>query len=242
MSNTPTAPSPALMHALAETWPPAQRARFGAWEARFGAGGGRRVSALAGDAGAGLDADFNAALAQCAAWGQPGLAQTADPALDAALAARGWAAEAETVLMAVPVAALAGRNPRGQVIARVRTPLALLDRFWDEGGVGPARRAVMDRADAPKEKLLLRIEDRPGGALFVAASGKAAMVHALFAAPGLRRRGAGRAGVIAAADWALEQGCDTLAAAVEAENAAGRGFFDALGFTEAGRYRYRRAP
>ena len=51
--------------------------------------------------------------------------------------------------------------------------------LWAEGGIGPARLAVMDRVTLPKTAILGRTGDRAAGVAFVAATGDCAMLHAL---------------------------------------------------------------
>jgi ribosomal protein S18 acetylase RimI-like enzyme len=241
------APSPArMLAAMDATWPAPESARFGAWIVRRGFGGGSRVSAIRplGDPGMDLSAAVDAAAAIQRGWGQTPLAQIGpdDATLDALLAARDWAEEDHTVLLAAPVATLAERPEARLMAVRVRAPLAALDELWAAGGIGPARRAVMDAAPAPKDALMLRFDDRAAAALFVAAHCDAAMLHALHVAPAFRRRGVGRAAALAAADWAAEHGCAWLGLGVTSRNVAARALYAGLGFAEVCGYRYRRAP
>ena len=247
MAEADDSPTPAaLFAALDATWAPAARVSLGDWIVRRGLDGGSRVSSVwpKGDPGIDLAAAIDAAAAIQRGWGQRPLVQIGpgDAALDAALAARGWEAYDACEMLAAPVARIAAHGAAGLMVVKVRAPLAALDALWAEGGVGPARRAVMARTPAPKEILLLRAQDRPAAALFVAAQGETAMLHALHVAPAQRRAGAGAAATAAAALWAQGLGARTLALAVTLANAPARALYRRLGFAPVCGYHYRRAP
>jgi GNAT superfamily N-acetyltransferase len=65
------------------------------------------------------------------------------------------------------------------------------------------------------------------------------MIHAVEVRPSLRRRGAGRQILAAAAQWAAEQGADRLALAVTQANSAARALYASLGMQPVGEYHYR---
>jgi len=231
----------AALAALDATWAAAARRAVGGWTARRGMGGGNRVSSALPGPTDDLDATLAALAAVCADWDQPSQAQIgpADAALDAALGARGWRAHDRSVILAADPAALAAASdPR--MVVRVRAPLAALCELWAAGGVGPERRAVMERTPGPKEVLMLREDDRPAALAFVAAAGGVAMLHAVHVDESRRRRGLGRAVAAAAARWArAEAGATTLALAVAEANAPARALYAALGFETVCRYHYR---
>jgi len=229
--------SEALFAALAATWPAAETRRLGPWTLRRGEGAGNRVSAAT------LEAELDAleeAEAAMRAWGQPPLAMVrpGEDAIDAALAARGYARADATLILAAPAAALgSGATPEQAIDCE--GPLACLAAIWDAGGIGPARRAVMARATGPKAWLLGRIGERPAAAGFVALHDGVAMLHALEVARDARRRGVGGLLTAAAAAWALDRGAATLALAVTEANAPARGLYARLGLGEVARYHYR---
>lgn len=235
----------AWLAVLDATWAAPERARLGDWTLRRGHGGGSRVSAISpnGDPGLPLAEAVERASAICLGWGQRPLFQIGpdDGAVDAFLDAAGWAAYDHSIIYTAATALTAAR-PKGMMVIRVRGPLAALDELWAEGGVGAARRAVMAATPAPKEIIMLRLDDRPAAAVFVACAGEAAMLHALHVAPDFRRRGLGRAAVVAAAERAQEMGATTLALAVTAANAPARALYERMGFEIACAYHYRRAP
>ena len=235
-----------LTAALEATWPPAERrADVPGWTLRRGLGGGKRVSAATRR---GTGGDIDEAAAAMRAWAQAPLFRIdpddeGDMALDAALAARGFAVVDPSILYAAPARDLAAlETPEGVKTALVRARLALLDEIWDSGGVGPARRAVMARAPAPKTTIMARTDTAVAGVAFVAVSGEIAMIHAIEVRPEHRRKGGGRATLEGAARFALDNGAEALALAVTEENAPARALYARVGMTEAGRYHYRIAP
>jgi len=232
-----------LLAAVDATWPAAETVAQEGWLLRRGAGGGKRVSA-ASLAAAPTDAtlpDPGLAAAAMAAWGQPALFRIAagEAALDAMLDAAGYALIDPVVFYAAPVSALADGADETARITRVSIPLALVDEIWERGGIGAGRRAVMARALGPKITLMARIENRPAGVAFVACDGPVAMVHAVEMLADRRRRGGGAMLMVGGANWAAEQGAETLAVAVTEANAPARALYEKLGMAVAGRYHYR---
>lgn len=232
-----------LLAAMDATWCAAERVPLGDWVIRRGCGGGQRVSSVwaKGDPGLPLAAAIDHAVQVQQGWGEPPLMQVGpgDRDLDAALAARGWTVRDPSVLMAGETRALAAHGTGGLMAVQIKAPLAVLDELWEAGGIGAARRAVMARTPGPKVGLLLREDDRPAAAAFVALDGTVAMVHALVVAERFRRRGVGRAATAAAAHWAIRQGADSLGLAVTAQNAAAVALYRGMGFVERGAYHYR---
>ena len=58
-------------------------------------------------------------------------------------------------------------------------PLQIAAELWAEGGIGPARLAVMERVQGPKTVILARAQDRAAGVAFVALHDGMAMLHGL---------------------------------------------------------------
>ncbi len=164
----------------------------------------------------------------------------ADEALDAALAARGFAVHDPVVAYAAPVAGLTGELPFLAAFPHW-PPLEAAKAIWDEGGIGPGRLRVMERAAGPKTAILARSGDRPAGAAFVACHGGVAMLHALEVRESQRRKGVGGHLLRAAANWAAEAGVPVLALVVTAQNIAARALYDRAGMAVVGQYHYRRA-
>jgi GNAT superfamily N-acetyltransferase len=217
------------------TWPSASHRSLGPFTLRDGAGGGKRVSA------ASLSGDFTEADLDAAEAAMPAplmLIREADTALDAALERRGWCVVDPVVAYAAPVAALTADLPPLAAFPHW-PPLEIARSVWAEGGIGPARLAVMDRVQGPKAALLARTEDRPAGVAFVACHGADVMLHALEVRPDQRRKGTGQSLLHAAANWAASEGAARLSLVVTRQNAAARALYDRLGMRVVGQYHYR---
>lgn len=237
-------PLPDRLHAAVDaTWPAAAfRARDG-WLLRRGDGGGQRVSS-ASALKPGTVPDIDAAESAMRGWGQVPLFRLGreETALDAALGTRGYAVVDPVLFLSAPVASLTDDADETARIIRISTPLALAEEIWDEGGIGPGRRAVMGRVRGPRVALMARLGDRPVAMAFVACDGEVAMLHAVQVIAARRREGAGRMLLTGAANWAAGRGAETLALAVTAANAPAVALYTAAGMAEAGGYHYRRAP
>ncbi len=232
----------ALDAALEATWPPASVREEGPFRLREGLAGGQRVSA-ATPCGPWSPPDLDAAEVAMRAMGQAPIFRLgeADGALDAELALRGYAVSDPTVLYEAPLGLFDPEPPPMTGFAHW-PPLQIVCRIWAEGGVGPARQAVMERVTGPRAAILARTADRPSGAAFVACHNALAMVHAIEVVPELRRRGSASDLVRHAAAWAAAQGASHLTLAVTEANLPARALYARLGMTEAGRYHYRIAP
>lgn len=225
---------------LAATWPPAETARAGGFLVRRGLGGGRRVSSGLLEAPDWCVAEAEDAMAR---WGQPPCFQIwpGQERLDADLAGRGYAIRDPSVVLEAPADALALAGCDERTIY-CEAPLASMEEIWRNAGMGRPQRAIMDRVTGPKTWILGRLGDRPAGAAFAAASGPAAVLHALEVRPAARRAGLGARMTRAAAAWAVRNGADRLLLAVRSGNAAALGLHAALGLSETCRYHYRERP
>jgi len=219
---------------LQATWPPASVREVGPWRLRDGAGGGKRVSAATAERDW-VEADL--ALAE-AGMAQPLFQiRAGDGALDAVLAARGYRRIDPTVAYAVPVAGFGGAEP--MTTFPHWPPLQIAEELWAEGGIGPARLAVMARVSGSKTVILARASDRAAGVAFVAAHGAVAMLHGLEVTPELRRQGAAQNIMRAAAGWAEQNGCERLSLLVTEANQAARTLYASLNMQVVGQYHYR---
>lgn len=236
-----TAPAEAqVLAAIDATWPAAEVVEAEGWRLRRGVGGGKRVSAATA-----LAPDAAVAVAErvMAAWHQPSLfmIRSQDTALDAGLAALRFRCVDPTVLYAGPTT-LAVTTAEGAKPIEASFPLAVMQRLWAEGGVGPGRLAVMARTVGPRCYILARAGDHPAGVGFVAVGAGIAMLHAVEVAPKFRRRGIGRTIAAAALRWAADQGVSTLALATTRENTVANALYRKLGLVLVGGYHYRSAP
>lgn len=232
-----------LMTLMEESWPPAERIDTGTFLLRRGLGGGQRVSA-ATPRGPWSEAALDEAEAAMRAMAQAPLflLTPQDGALDAALAARGYAVKDPSLVYAAPLADLALDPPERMTTFAHWPPMAIAAALWAEGGIGPARVAIMDRAEGPKTAILGRAEDRACGVAFVAVAGQIAFVHALHVTPRLRRRGAALNMLRAAAAWAGQNGATGLGLAVTCGNQAARALYESLGMPVREEYHYRHLP
>lgn len=229
-----------LFEALLATWAPAETRALAGWTLRRGDGGGNRVSAATLDAPEG---DIAVAEAAMRAWGQRPtfMLRPGEEALDRRLAGLGYASVAASLIVAAPPEAVAPAVRDDRAIL-CDAPLASMREIWSEGGIGPARLAVMARAVDPKTYLFGRSGDAPAACAFAACDREIAMLQALEVAPPFRRQGLGTALTRAAAAWAARRGATTYALAVEVGNAPARAAYARLGMRQVAAYHYRLAP
>ena len=233
-----------LMAVMEATWPPAASWVVGPWRLRDGAGGGKRVSAATVE-GDWTPADITPAditpadiiLAEQAMAQPLFMIRPQDSALDAALAALGYSVVDPVIVYATDTARFAAA-PRMATFPHW-PPLHIAADLWDAAQIGPARRAVMQRALGPKTVILARTADRAVGVAFVALHGPIAMLHALEVSPSHRRQGTARNILHAAAVWARDHGAETLALAVTRANTAARALYASQGMQGVGQYHYR---
>lgn len=239
-----TTPTVQTLYAVTEaTWPPADRTPAGPWMLRNGAGGGKRVSAATAEGEWGMD-DVAAAEAAMRLLGQDALfmIREGDDALDAALAARGYEIIDPVNLWLCPIDLLTDvAVPRVTAFA-IWEPLAIMRDIWEAGGIGPARLAVMDRAEVPKTGIFGRISDKPAGTGYCAISQGIAMVHALEIAKAHRRKGMGVWLMRQAAHWAKANGADWMSVICTQVNGGANGLYASLGMQVVGQYHYRILP
>ena len=227
-----------LAEVMAATWPPLHRTRLGPWTIREGAGGGKRVSAASAEAAVSAE-DVPQAEAAMRAIGQVPLflIRPGDAGLDALLEARKYQ-KIDPVL--AYAAALSQFDPPPEMTCFPHwPPMAIARCLWAEAGIGPARLAVMARATGPKSIILARTRDRAAGVAFVAMAGAVAMLHALEVTANQRRQGSALHILLAAAQWARDQGGTTLTLAVTEANAAARSLYVSAGMEVVGQYHYR---
>lgn len=235
-----TRPDAARLYAVNDaTWPPAAFHRAGPWIVREGQGGGQRVSAATATQPV-TEGDIAIAEKQHVALGQNPIfmIRPGDEELDGWLASRGYKVKDPVVLYLAPVAALVGEVPPVTAFP-IWPPLQIQLDIWAEGGIGPARLAVMERAEGPKTSILGRRNDKPAGTAYVAIHDGVAMVHALEVPATMRRQKAAHYIMRRAADWAADNGAQWIALAVTEANAGARALYASLGMEEAGKYHYR---
>lgn len=221
------------------TWPAAARTRVGPWLVRDGQGAGKRVSSVTAE-GPWQPDDIPLAEQACRDLGQDLLFQIRpdDAALDTVLAGRGYDIIDPVDFLIAPVSTLTADLHRLAAIP-CWPPLAVQAEIWAEGGIGPARLAVMDRVTGPKTALLGRHNDHPVATAFVAIHNGTAMLHALEVSPDARRQGVARTMMQGAANWAARHNARDLAVLVVKANEAAQSLYAALGMRPMGAYHYR---
>lgn len=222
------------------TWPAAAYHHAGPWLLRDGQGGGKRVAAATAEAPV-TAGDLPAAVDGLRLLGQPPLFLVRDgqAKLDKALEDAGYDIVDPVVVFSCPVEQLTDLAIPRVTVFTIWEPLWIMREIWAQGGICPARLAVMDRAAAPKTGLFARHSDKPAGVGFVAMHDRVAMVHALEILPHQRRLGLGAWVMRAAAHWAHEQGAHELTVMCTKANAAACALYTSLGMTAVGQYHYR---
>ncbi len=235
-------PSPeCLFAAIDATWAPAHVVDRDGWRLRKGAGGGKRVSAATARS---PEAEIGAAERGMETLGQPPvfMIRPEDSALDAALAAQGYKIIDPVQILIGRAADIARNAPSREEAIPALNPLAVQKGVWEEGGVGAARLAVMERVSVPKTTLAGRLAERVVATAFVAVDGPVAMLHALYVSEAGRRNGIGTALTRAAAEFGVRSGAEWFAILVEESNAPARALYSGLGMRPATRYHYRVRP
>lgn len=231
-------PSARDLHDLAEaTWPPARVWRQDGWTLRDGQGGGKRVSAATRAA---PGADIAAAEAAMRAMGQAPLfmLREGEADLDKALADRGYAQIDPVNAYACPIGQLTDRPIPPVTAFAIWEPLAIMKEIWAQGGIGPARRAVMERA-AHKTAIFGRWNERPGGVAFAAIHAGFCMVHAVEVLPAQRRNGLAAWMMRRAAFWAADEGAHSIAVLCTKANTGANALYSSLRMDVVGQYHYR---
>ncbi|MCG7623934.1 GNAT family N-acetyltransferase [Epibacterium sp. Ofav1-8] len=238
MNHSPT--DPKYYDVVEATWPALRRRQLGPVTLREGGGGGSRVSAATVD-GSVTEAQIAKAEAEMQALGQSRLFMIRDGQtdLDTQLAALGY-----EVMDPVNLWSCAPEILTDVEIPRVTTfcvwePLAIQNEIWDAGGIGPERRAVMERATCTKTSLLGRWDDKPAATAYVGCHDRTAMLHALEVLPHQRRKGVGVWMMRQAAYWAADQGAEELVVICTRANAGANALYASLGMREVGQYHYR---
>lgn len=225
------------------TWPAASIHEAGPWLIREGRGAGSRVSAATAKVPGTLD-DLPLAEQAMRDLGQVPLfmVRSGEDALDTALADKGYRIKDPVTAYAAPIDAVATHRPPPVTCFEVWPPLAVQEEIWADGGIGPARVAVMHRAAGPRTTILGRMDDTPAGCLFAAIHGTTVTVHAVETASRFRRKGLAAHMMRAAAFWGRDNGAQNFALVTTVANNAANALYASLGMTAAAGYHYRIHP
>ncbi|WP_235425964.1 GNAT family N-acetyltransferase [Clavibacter michiganensis] len=254
----------ALLDRLADRgWPAEHRERHGGWILRAAGGVTKRAnSALPAGPVDDVDAALDAVEAFARVHVMPACVQVSpasEPAdLPASLAARGYVADARTLVQVADADAVARRlgeargvDPALEVAVADTPDDAWLDAWWSvDGRGGSAERAVARRilAGGPAAYAAVRERAADGSAGRVLATARLAHVDGwggLFAVatrPEARRRGLSRAAMAAAVDAGRDRGITALWLQVVEGNEGARALYAGLGFRSASRYEYWTRP
>ncbi|MFN4057204.1 MAG: GNAT family N-acetyltransferase [Roseinatronobacter sp.] len=232
-----TLPSAAkCLTALDATWPAKRAWTDGDWFLRDGAGGGKRVSAatpLRPDA----DPEAGEAAMRAACMTPLFRLGPQESCLGARLMDMGYSAFDHSLIYAASVTTLAAQPPAVSLF-QIWPPLAIMREIWSEGGIGPARIDVMDRAAPPGTGFVARLQDRVAGVAFCGISDSIAMLHAVEIAPAYRRKGVATIILRGAAHWAQTQGAVWFSLAVTAANTPARRLYERAGLQIVTEYQY----
>jgi GNAT superfamily N-acetyltransferase len=170
---------------------------------------------------------------------------TLDPALDAHLAARGYAVEDPTSVRFL-------RLDRAPAVADGRVEVApgpaeeWLAGFAQFTGLGEAQRRmhgeILAALCVPAVFAAIRVDGRIAAVAYAALHDGLVCLNSVATDPGHRRAGLAREVTTALLDWAWRRGAEGACLAVVAANAPAAALYDGLGFTEAYTYHYRREP
>lgn len=246
----------ALLDDLADRgWPAEHRGRHAGWILRAAAGVTKRAnSALPVGPVADPEAALDAVEAFARDHGIEACVQVSPASepddLATRLAARGYVAEARTLVQVADAAAVAGRladarpaDPAFRVTVTVADAPddAWLDAWWSvDGRGGSAELAVARRIleRGPSVYAAVRDGDRVLATARLALAGGWGGLFAVATRPEARRRGLSRAAMGAAVRAGAERGITGLWLQVVAENDGARALYDGLGFRPASRYEY----
>ena len=158
-----------LWDAIDATWAAPQTSRSGPFLLREGQGGGQRVSAATADGTPDATQIAEAASAMRALGQRPLFMVRGDQTeFDQRLQDEGYDINDPVVVMTAPIDRVAQDGPPPVTAFPIWPPLQIMCEIWDEGGIGPARRAIMAGSVDPKTAILGRARDRAAGCAFVA--------------------------------------------------------------------------
>ncbi|PPF56372.1 GNAT family N-acetyltransferase [Clavibacter michiganensis] len=244
----------ALLDGLADRgWPAEHRERHAGWILRAAGGVTKRAnSALPVGPVADPEAALDAVEAFARVHGIDACVQVSpatEPAdLPARLAARGYVAEARTLVLVADATAVAERladaapaDPALRVTVADAPDEAWLDAWWSVDGRGGSAeldvaRRILERG--PSSYAAVRDGDRVLATARLALVGGWGGLFAVATRPEARRRGLSRAAMGAAVRAGVERGITGLWLQVVAENDGARALYDGLGFQPASRYEY----
>ncbi|MCB0129804.1 MAG: GNAT family N-acetyltransferase [Caldilineaceae bacterium] len=243
-------------------WPAAETRQLDGWQLRFTHGVTRRANSVWPNGGAAPAVSERMVAQQIrdveafyAARGVPPQFQicpAARPAdLDAQLAARGYAAAAETAVQVTSMKTLLARTASavgGVDGMDVMVAPGLNDDWYaaycvseEVTGVAvPVRRAILGRIAASTGYALLRVNDRPAALGLGVVEANHLGIFCMATQPDLRRRGLAGQVLQALAQWGAAAGAEHAYLQVMLQNEAAQALYAQAGFRTLYHYHYRR--
>lgn len=242
-----------LEQTVAGAWPAAERCELDGWLLRASGGPTHRGNSVATLA-AGSALSLPQRIERVEAWygerGKPAMLQVgpcAAPAgLDAALEARGYIKEGEAITALAPSAWVAAASSCALRSAVENAPsedwLSLAARASRFAAAPDVFLGFLARLEGRCHFVTAYVDGAAAATCLCIATGARLGIYGMFTLPALRRRGAARATLLAAAKHALASGRSELYLLVESGNAAARALYAACGFRDVYSYHYRVRP
>ena len=228
-----------LLRATDATWPAHSVKQKGGWKIRYGAGGGKRVSAT-------IKVQNKLPIIEVAedemqALGQDKLFMILeeDYELDVALETRGYSIVDPSIIYICDILKLVSEPTPVAQTYQVWEPLEIMREIWQAGGIGDARVKVMDRVAGPKTGLLARDGDTVAGTAFVAIKDDIGMVHAVEVLQKNRRKGVARKLMAQAASWAKANGAIYMSLMTTKNNVPANKLYRSMNMEPTATYHYR---
>ena len=231
----------------ARGWPAPDSEWLGEWWLRAAEGFTARANAVRPLGGPGLE--LGEALTRVAAWyrerGLPPRVQVViGSSLDRELGRRGWTAAPEVSVMTATLALIVSR-----LAVRHGTPVRVTDtasagwlRLFRGGDTPPVARAILEAPPVVGFATLTDDGEAPVAIARATVEPPWVGLTAIEVAPGLRRRGHGRAVIGELTSWSRERGALRAYLEVLATNEPAIALYRSLGFVEHHRYACREAP
>lgn len=241
--------APKLERLILDAWPARERAVLHGWTLLADGGVTGRVNTAAPLAfdGGDLDAAIDAAALWHAARGVQPCFKIADgacapPQLAETLAARGWRAHTETLVMTAPIEVALRALGDARDVALSPDYTSAIDAVVRETSASEAeyaeRSGIARRAPQPRRFASLAQSGDTAAVGLSVVTGAYAAVFLMRTAPAHRRKGLARAILAALLAWARSEGATHAYLQVEAANAPAVALYRASAFDLAYSYRY----
>ena len=231
-----------ILHNVIEQTRPAQKyIENGAWRFREGSGGGKRVSAVTLENN---NCKYDIKTAEDFMSNELKhrplfLIRETQIELDKELEARGYLIIDQMNIYAAPAKCICNVPPPKLSTFEIWEPIEIQKDIWRKGGLSSEKLKVMDRVLGHKTSILMRWENKPAGAAFVATYDYFAMVHALEVTHTMRRKGVAKLAIRKAALWSLTKNAHTLLVLCTKQNVAANRLYTSLKMELVSNFHYR---